>query len=385
MPFSATAGKLVNSGFARDRVPVKGGVGLWIPAASASPEYDADGNLTDDGRRVYTWDGEQCDRIGSILDGGEAGARRVHLPMPRQMNQNRLVSMVPTAAALSGNAPDVELRFHYDHMSRRIGKTVTQSGNTTRQACAYDHWNPVAEWELAGGALTLKRTHLWGLDIASSGHGPNYQAAGGVGGLIAVTSHSALPTCHFPSYDANGNIIAWSDSTGTLLQRRDYDPFGNAVLVENLAPPETIAKLPTHGFSTKPLDATIGLHYYGYRWYDAPTGRWPSRDPIEEEGGINLYGFVGNDGVNRLDILGNSVVTVPDVEVSIGSGNSVTFATETPIMECVPGTLAGVRVCYDTGKKSRDTKSVSLDLAVVSDFKVDFCNKTISQSGAISI
>ena len=31
---------------------------------------------------------------------------------------------------------------------------------------------------------------------------------------------------------------------------------------------------------------------------------WPSRDPIEESGGVNLYGFVGNDGVNRWDYLG---------------------------------------------------------------------------------
>ncbi|MFD2257166.1 hypothetical protein ACFSSA_10790 [Luteolibacter algae] len=31
---------------------------------------------------------------------------------------------------------------------------------------------------------------------------------------------------------------------------------------------------------------------------------WPSRDPIEEAGGINLYAFVGNDGVNQWDYLG---------------------------------------------------------------------------------
>ena len=37
---------------------------------------------------------------------------------------------------------------------------------------------------------------------------------------------------------------------------------------------------------------------------DPLTGRWPSRDPIEEMGGVNLYGFVGNDGVNHLDYLG---------------------------------------------------------------------------------
>jgi RHS repeat-associated protein len=43
--------------------------------------------------------------------------------------------------------------------------------------------------------------------------------------------------------------------------------------------------------------------YYGYRYYDSLTGRWPSRDPIEEEGGMILYGFVGNDGVNAIDVL----------------------------------------------------------------------------------
>jgi hypothetical protein len=46
------------------------------------------------------------------------------------------------------------------------------------------------------------------------------------------------------------------------------------------------------------------VDYYAYRYYDPLTGRWPSRDPIEEMGGINLYGFVGNDGVNLIDVLG---------------------------------------------------------------------------------
>ena len=46
------------------------------------------------------------------------------------------------------------------------------------------------------------------------------------------------------------------------------------------------------------------MTYYGYRYYDPTTGRWPSRDPIRERGGINLYGFVGNDAVNRKDRFG---------------------------------------------------------------------------------
>ena len=43
---------------------------------------------------------------------------------------------------------------------------------------------------------------------------------------------------------------------------------------------------------------------YGYRYYDPLTGRWPSRDPIGERGGINLYGFVGNDPIQTIDLFG---------------------------------------------------------------------------------
>lgn len=40
--------------------------------------------------------------------------------------------------------------------------------------------------------------------------------------------------------------------------------------------------------------------------YDPNQGRWMNRDPIEENGGLNLYGFVGNDGVNQWDLLGRA-------------------------------------------------------------------------------
>jgi hypothetical protein len=44
--------------------------------------------------------------------------------------------------------------------------------------------------------------------------------------------------------------------------------------------------------------------YYNYRYYSPELGRWINRDPIEESGGLNVYGFVGNDGINRWDYLG---------------------------------------------------------------------------------
>ena len=39
-------------------------------------------------------------------------------------------------------------------------------------------------------------------------------------------------------------------------------------------------------------------------FYDSGLGRWLNRDPIGERGGINLYGVVGNDPVNRIDLFG---------------------------------------------------------------------------------
>ncbi len=50
-------------------------------------------------------------------------------------------------------------------------------------------------------------------------------------------------------------------------------------------------------------DTASGVTVYGFRYYNPETGRWPNRDPIGEAGGLNLYGFVGNDWVNCWDLL----------------------------------------------------------------------------------
>jgi RHS repeat-associated protein len=58
-------------------------------------------------------------------------------------------------------------------------------------------------------------------------------------------------------------------------------------------------------FSTKHLDAETGLLYYGYRYYAPGTGRWISRDPLGEEGGVNVFAFLRNDaGNNAIDPVG---------------------------------------------------------------------------------
>jgi len=67
------------------------------------------------------------------------------------------------------------------------------------------------------------------------------------------------------------------------------------------------------GFSTKIEDPETGLVYYGYRYLRTLDGRWTSRDPIEEKGGANLYGFAKNDPCDYYDYLGQdggSVLTL---------------------------------------------------------------------------
>ena len=65
-----------------------------------------------------------------------------------------------------------------------------------------------------------------------------------------------------------------------------------------------MAKANPYRLSTKYQDDETDLIYYGYLYYNPSTGRWPNRDPIGERGGMNLYGFVGNSPLNRVDRLG---------------------------------------------------------------------------------
>jgi RHS repeat-associated protein len=107
--------------------------------------------------------------------------------------------------------------------------------------------------------------------------------------------------------DGNGNVMGLQGlggaKDGQTVARYDYDAFGNRIT--NTAP-ELGEDVCPFGFSTKLTDGETGLVYYGYRYYSPELGSWLSRDPIEEEGGTLLYGMLGNDLVNQVDVLGNA-------------------------------------------------------------------------------
>lgn len=122
------------------------------------------------------------------------------------------------------------------------------------------------------------------------------QGAGGIGGLLARTDGSGSYYYHA---DGNGNITAMVDTNGLTVAKYSYDPFGNILTMSG-----AMAAVNTYRFSSKDWNENSGLYYYGYRCYDPSLQRWLNRDPIQEDGGINLYEFVGNNPFYWYDPLG---------------------------------------------------------------------------------
>jgi RHS repeat-associated protein len=92
------------------------------------------------------------------------------------------------------------------------------------------------------------------------------------------------------------------DDSGTHLVHYDYSPFG--VQSSNVYSSPFTVSLNPFGFSSEYFDSTTGLVEYKYRKYNPYLGKFLSRDPIEEKGGLNLYAICGNDLINKVDING---------------------------------------------------------------------------------
>jgi RHS repeat-associated protein len=87
-------------------------------------------------------------------------------------------------------------------------------------------------------------------------------------------------------------------SDGSVVQRLDYDAFGNVT-------GDTNPNFQPFGFAGGLYDSETKLVRFGARDYDAETGRWTSKDPIGFAGGdSNLFGYVFGDPINLIDSTG---------------------------------------------------------------------------------
>ena len=248
------------------------------------PTYDADGNLISDGKWGYTWNCE-----------------------------NRLIAL--ESLSLTNGA--LRLEFAYDFEGRRLSKKVyAYNGSSfelqTSNSFLYDGWNLIHE-RLTNNILQITETKsfTWGLDLSLTSQG-----AGGVGGLLAQITDNGSTNGYFVASDANGNITDYVDKSGSIVARYAYDAFGCVVSQSG-----SLAGAFNYRFSSTCQDLETGLNYYGFRYYDANMGRWLNRDPINEDGGVNLFQFVLNSPINLYDVLGTTsgvvqeiIVICPDAE-----------------------------------------------------------------------
>jgi RHS repeat-associated protein len=107
----------------------------------------------------------------------------------------------------------------------------------------------------------------------------------------------------------------YETATEVIYEHYRYTAFGEPEIYDSSG-----NKLATSAIKNEILwnsrryDSATNLYYYKYRHYAPALGRWPSRDPIEEDGGVNLYGFVGNNPIYWWDSLGLNNVGDENVE-----------------------------------------------------------------------
>jgi len=100
--------------------------------------------------------------------------------------------------------------------------------------------------------------------------------------------------------------IAITNSSGEVQERYNYSAFGLANVLTPAFQPRAVSSFDWNFlFHGQFRDVeTTGWDNYGYRYYLPWLGRWPSRDPIGEQGGFNLYSIVANNLLNMVDRLG---------------------------------------------------------------------------------
>lgn len=258
-------------------------------ARTVGYQYDAVGNrqtVTDNGAaQAYTANADNAyTSVGGISTETDLNGNMVASPLKTENGtlktgiyaydaQNRL-----TSATVNG----VTTEFTYDARNRVVQRT---SGNGTLNL-TYSGWHLIEERN-ASGALEQVYVHGAGVDdllVKITATGPAYYHHDGLGSTVALTGEN-----------------------GALLESYRYDAFGAVTILS----PSTLDSLPSTAFANRFLFtgrewlSEIGLYDYRNRVYSAELGRFLQTDPIRFSAGDgNLYRYVGNNPINRIDPLG---------------------------------------------------------------------------------
>jgi RHS repeat-associated protein len=131
----------------------------------------------------------------------------------------------------------------------------------------------------------------------------------------------------FYSWDVRGNIAATTNASGAVLNTPASDGFSSSGGSEPCA---------TFGGQVGGYrDAETGLVLFGQRYYDSSLGSWLTRDPIAENGGINLYSYVQGNPIGHADPSGRVATIVFNAlnKITIYLPIQYTGAGATPAMQ----------------------------------------------------
>ena len=180
-------------------------------------------------------------------------------------------------------------QFQWDFENRLTQVVTPSSGSVTYK---YDALGRRVQSAPSTGVST--NFTYDGDDIAQDKTNTNviteYLNGPGVDNKIRQKGASSKTTYYF-TQDQLGSISALTSTNGSLFERETYDGYGNSAGSANTR----------YGFTGRERDQVTGLMYYRARWYDPQLGRFISEDPIGLAGGVNSFGYVGNDPQNRVD------------------------------------------------------------------------------------
>jgi RHS repeat-associated protein len=226
--------------------------------------------------------------------------------------ENRLISIVYPG---SGNHSD----FTIDPMGRNVKiLEYTASSLTSTKQLVWDFGNTPKEARDNSSAITAQYFAL-GETISSADHYFTPDRLGLADAMMMASIFPSLkllePDFHqegFNPVSSFGSTREMTNSSGTIDAQLAFDPYGQVTQLQG-------SVLPDFQYAGYYLHSRSGLNLTLRRVYSPTLARWINRDPIEEDGGVNLYSYVDNDPVSAIDLLGQQAGSFPEGTAPFGN------------------------------------------------------------------